>query len=139
MQQYRRAFSSIVNTDVKQVKHLNVILGLVIAASALIPATQTFANDTVARVGAGGLSFTKTEDIRMLEEILQISRRQVKVKYRFRNESDQDIHTTVAFPLPSYDVCPSDAPRCQGNYENLQGSSRGSSSINRNLASSYGW
>lgn len=61
-----------------------------------------FANETTARLGVGGLSFTKSEDIRMLQEILQISRSQVKVKYRFMNESDRDIHTTVAFTLPPY-------------------------------------
>jgi hypothetical protein len=42
----------------------------------------------------------KTEHIRMIEEILEISPLKVRVKYRFFNESDQDIHTTVAFPLP---------------------------------------
>ncbi|MGO9567942.1 MAG: DUF4424 family protein [Desulfomonilaceae bacterium] len=70
--------------------------------------TEAFANETTARLGAGGITFTKSEDIRMLEEILQISRKQVNVKYRFLNESDKDIHTTVAFPLPPYHLPPHD-------------------------------
>ena len=44
----------------------------------------------------------------MLEEILQISQKQVNVKYRFLNESKRGINTTVAFPLPPYDPVPSD-------------------------------
>jgi hypothetical protein len=40
----------------------------------------------------------------MLEEVLEISLRKIRVKYRFLNESDQDISSTVAFPLPSQDA-----------------------------------
>jgi hypothetical protein len=36
----------------------------------------------------------------MLEEVLEISPYKVCVKYRFLNDSDQGIQTTVAFPLP---------------------------------------
>lgn len=60
------------------------------------------ANDTVARVATGGITFLKSEDIAMLQETLEISTDKIKVHYRFMNESDQDIKTTVAFPMPIF-------------------------------------
>jgi hypothetical protein len=63
---------------------------------------EVLANDSTARLGAGGIELTKNEDIRILEEILEISTKKIRVKYRFLNESQKDIHTIVAFPLPLY-------------------------------------
>jgi hypothetical protein len=78
-------------------------LAVVIIISVLIVTTTTVsANDSVVRFGAGGIELVKTEHIRMLEEILGISPKKVRVKYRFLNESDNDIRTTVAFPFPVY-------------------------------------
>lgn len=65
-------------------------------------ATSAVANDTTARVGAGGLVFTKSNDIRMVSEKLSISTSRVTVDYVFRNESSTAIDTTVAFPMPPY-------------------------------------
>ena len=75
---------------------------LISIALLLVSVSGAFANDSTARVAAGGISFTKSTDIRMLEEVLQISTREVRVKFRFFNESDHDINTTVAFPMPVY-------------------------------------
>lgn len=61
------------------------------------------ANDTAAVLGAGGLELTTSEDIVMANEDLYLSKKQVRVRYAFRNESDRDITTTVAFPLPEID------------------------------------
>lgn len=61
-----------------------------------------YANDTTARVGAGGITFLKNEEIRLLQEELEISTKSVMVLYKFRNESNADIRTTVAFPMPTY-------------------------------------
>jgi hypothetical protein len=72
----------------------------VVAVSVSPPAT--LANDTIASFAAGGIELLKTEHIRMAEEVLEISPKQVNVKYRFFNESDHDIHTLVAFPLPPF-------------------------------------
>ncbi len=69
----------------------------------LFSATTVRANDTIFLVATGGISFAKSEDIRMVEEFLEISTKNVLVKYLFRNESAQDIETTVAFPMPAYD------------------------------------
>jgi hypothetical protein len=78
-----------------------ILIGILFMAGLIAP-PAILANDSVARFGAGGIELIKTEHIRMLEEILEISPKKVRVKYRFVNESDKDIHTTVAFPFPSY-------------------------------------
>ncbi|MBI5655356.1 MAG: DUF4424 family protein [Geobacter sp.] len=79
---------------------------LMSAAFTLLPSTLLFANDSTARIGAGGITLLKSENIRMLQEELEISTQKIRVRYRFINESDQDIKTTVAFPLPDYEWNP---------------------------------
>lgn len=74
-----------------------------ISIAMLISPTCTCANDSTAALAAGGIELTKNDNIRMLEEVLEISTRKVKVRYRFLNETCQDIETKVAFPLPLYD------------------------------------
>lgn len=61
-----------------------------------------YANDSTARIGAGGLTFTKTDDIRMTNEKLTISTESIVVKYRFLNESNSPVSSVVAFPMPSF-------------------------------------
>lgn len=58
------------------------------------------ANDTMATLGAGGLIFVQTEAVRLLSEDLYVSMDEVRVRYEFRNEGDEDTQTLVAFPLP---------------------------------------
>jgi hypothetical protein len=60
------------------------------------------ANDTTARVGAGGLVFEKSRDIRMVSENLTISTKRIDVQYRFRNEASHAIDAVVAFPMPEF-------------------------------------
>lgn len=60
----------------------------------------TTANDSVAAMGTGGLILQQTDGIRMDSEDLYVSAREVRVKYRFVNHTDQDIETIVAFPMP---------------------------------------
>lgn len=62
--------------------------------------SSSFANDSTARIGAGGITLLKSDQIKMVEEVLEISTKKISVKYRFRNESTKDITTFVAFPLP---------------------------------------
>lgn len=69
---------------------------------ALLISVSANANDSIARVGAGGITFLKSEDIRMAQEVLEISTKSIRVKYRFQNDSDKDIQATVAFPMPPY-------------------------------------
>ncbi|WP_273795159.1 DUF4424 domain-containing protein [Brucella intermedia] len=80
-------------------KVVSVLIAPVFAL-ATIPAQ---ANDTAAVLGAGGLQLTTSKDIVMASEDLYLSRGQVRVRYEFRNQSDHDITTTVAFPLPDID------------------------------------
>lgn len=61
------------------------------------------ANDSTARVGAGGLELLKTDNIQMVSEVLEISTSKIRVKYHFLNTSDKDVKTTVAFPMPAFD------------------------------------
>ena len=60
------------------------------------------ANDSTARVGAGGLALTKSTAIQMVEEVLSISQDTIDVRYKFHNDSATDITTLVAFPMPKY-------------------------------------
>lgn len=58
------------------------------------------ANDTMAQLGTGGLVFVQTGTVKMESEDLYVSPEQVRVRYRFRNEGEEDTRTLVAFPLP---------------------------------------
>lgn len=71
---------------------------LLLAGFAL--ATPALANDTMSTLGAGGLIFVQTEEVRMLSEDLYVSPDEVRVKYEFRNEGESDSSALVAFPLP---------------------------------------
>jgi hypothetical protein len=74
------------------------------ASIAVLVTTPAFANDSSASLGAGGLTLTRSADIRMAEELLRISPKQVAIRYSFVNEGARDIETIVAFPLPDIDA-----------------------------------
>lgn len=63
-------------------------------------ATCVLANDSMATLGAGGLIFTRSEEITMAKEDLYISPEKVEVKYLYRNTTDKPVKTIVAFPMP---------------------------------------
>ena len=73
---------------------------LSIAGLVLSTCFGLLANDTLATLGAGGLVPIKSTEIALESEELDLSLRQVRVRYAFRNASDHDIEATVAFPLP---------------------------------------
>ena len=58
------------------------------------------ADDSTATLGAGGLVLEKTDKIALVSEDLYLSPTAVKVSYRFRNLTNADIETNVAFPMP---------------------------------------
>ena len=60
------------------------------------------ADDSAAAVGAGGLVARRETRIIMAKEVLKISPTKVVVDYDFRNDSDEDVTTEVAFPVPPY-------------------------------------
>ena len=59
-----------------------------------------FANDTTAKLSAGGLVLTRNDHISMLSEDLYVSRSAIRVRYRFLNTSDRDVTVRIAFPMP---------------------------------------
>lgn len=61
------------------------------------------ANDSAAAIGAGGVQMVRQELVSMEKEELYLSIDKVTVAYEFRNLSDRDITTEVAFPVPEFD------------------------------------
>ena len=70
---------------------------------AILP-SAALADDSSAALGAGGLELTKSAQIRMAAEDLAISPDSVHIRYAFLNDSNKDIDTLVAFPLPDIDA-----------------------------------
>lgn len=68
----------------------------------------TAANDSVGHLAAGGLVLGQSDSIEMHSEDLFISTREIRVRYEFRNRTQQDVTTIIAFPLPEVSA-PSDA------------------------------
>ena len=58
------------------------------------------ANDSMGTVSTSGIKYLKNPHIDMQSEDLYISEYQIRVHYRFKNTSSQDITETVLFPLP---------------------------------------
>lgn len=73
---------------------------LLACALPALATTSALANDTMATLEAGGLVFTRSEEITMAREDLYISPEKVEVKYLYRNTSDKPVSTIVAFPMP---------------------------------------
>jgi hypothetical protein len=61
------------------------------------------ADDSAASIAAGGLVPRRETRIVMAKEVLKIGLRKVVVDYDFRNDSDEDVVTEVAFPVPPYE------------------------------------
>lgn len=72
-------------------------LALAILAAASLPVR---ADDRAAALVAGGLVVEKTDRIALAAEELYLSEQAVRIDYRFRNQTDADIETTITFPMP---------------------------------------
>jgi hypothetical protein len=70
---------------------------------ALAPAVA-FADDSSAELGAGGLVLTHSAEIRLADEYLRISPKEVTARFTFVNDSKGDVDILVAFPLPDIDT-----------------------------------
>lgn len=68
------------------------------------------ANDSTAELGTGGLILARTDAIAMQKENLFISEDEVRVDYVFRNQTNADVETVIAFPLPEIDGNPNSMP-----------------------------
>jgi len=75
---------------------------------ALIPRIAS-ANDAAASTAAGGIQLRQEARISMEKELLSISENKITVEYEFLNETDRDIATEIAFPVPPYDLNWTDA------------------------------
>jgi hypothetical protein len=76
-----------------------VLFAAGVCVSAPIPA---LGDDSAASIAAGGLVPRRETRIVMAKEVLGISPTKIVVDYDFRNDSDQDVTTEVAFPIPPY-------------------------------------
>jgi hypothetical protein len=63
-----------------------------------------FGNDSAASTAMGGIRLRRESRVAMLKEKLTISTEKITVEYEFLNETDHDISTEVAFPIPAYAV-----------------------------------
>jgi len=79
-----------------------LLLRFVSLSAALCVCLPAFANDAVISVGAGGILLGSEPRIEMRREKLRISAEKVVVEYEFVNDTDEDVTTPVAFPLPPY-------------------------------------
>ncbi len=76
-----------------------------IASLAFLSAVQSLrADDGAASIAAGGIVMVREPRITMQKEVLRISSSKVQVAYEFRNDTDKDITTEVAFPVPAYSL-----------------------------------
>lgn len=81
----------------------NLVAASIFSAVVCSPA---FANDTTAQLGTGGLIFVRTDTVAMESEDLFISPEEVRVAYKFRNISEADVESVVAFPMPDIEANP---------------------------------
>ena len=77
--------------------------GLVMALLSLF-IRSAIANNSSAELATGGLVFTKNPSIEMRHEDLFISMAEIRVRYVFFNNSNKDISSTVAFPMPDITI-----------------------------------
>jgi uncharacterized protein DUF4424 len=83
------------------------IFAVILAAGlGLFASAGGLADDSAASIAAGGLVARRETRVMMAREALRISPEKVVVDYDFRNDTDQDVTTEVAFPVPPYDWGP---------------------------------
>ncbi|MGA3372242.1 MAG: DUF4424 family protein [Terracidiphilus sp.] len=81
-----------------------VLCAIVFAvALGLVASLPALADDSAAAIAAGGIVPRRETRIVMAKEVLRISEKKIVVDYDFRNDTDQDVTTEVAFPVPPYE------------------------------------
>ncbi|TIL73638.1 MAG: DUF4424 domain-containing protein [Mesorhizobium sp.] len=94
----------------------------VLTAALALSATPVFANDSIAELGTGGLILSRSDAVAMESEDLYISPEKVTVDYVFRNITDKDVDTIVAFPMPDIEGDPNEMPAIpDGQSDNFLG------------------
>lgn len=84
----------------------------------LCAAPQARANDSTAELGTNGLILSRSDVISMESEDMFISADRIEVDYVFRNDSDRDVETIVAFPMPDLAGNPFSVPAIPGDSRN---------------------
>ncbi len=93
----------------------------VLAALAILSAARSLhADDGAASIAAGGIVMVREPRITMKKEVLRISADKVQVDYEFRNDTDRDITTEVAFPVPAYSLNWDKLPIRYQGFEDFQ-------------------
>jgi hypothetical protein len=92
-----------------------------LAAALATFAGPALANDSTAELGTGGLVLSRTDAVAMESEDLFLSRDKVTVDYVFRNTSDKDVDTIVAFPMPDIEGNPNVIPSIPREADNFLG------------------
>jgi hypothetical protein len=77
-------------------------LAILPTAFLLLTPFLAVADDSAASIAAGGLVPRRETRIVMAKEVLRIGDKKVIVDYDFRNDTDQNVTTEVAFPIPPY-------------------------------------
>jgi hypothetical protein len=79
------------------------------------------ADDGAASIAAGGIVVMGKEPrITMAKEVLSISISKVLVDYDFRNDTDENVTTEVAFPIPPYDLAMEEIAPAQQSFEGFR-------------------
>jgi hypothetical protein len=93
----------------------------VFAALALLSGARSLhADDGAASIAAGGIVMVREPRITMQKEVLRISASKVQVDYEFRNDTDKDITTEVAFPVPAYSLDWDERPVQYQGFEDFE-------------------
>ena len=68
----------------------------------LHPCSMLLGNDGAAEIALGGIRLKQERRVALVKERLFISKKKVRVEYEFVNESDSEVATEIAFPIPDY-------------------------------------
>jgi hypothetical protein len=88
-------------------------------AAAPLPAAAARRNDGAAETAAGGLRLRKERSVAMAKERLTIAPDRVRVEYEFRNDTDKDVVTEIAFPIPEY-AYPGEDPGGERDFKDFR-------------------
>jgi hypothetical protein len=91
------------------------MLRYVLTAALALSAVPALANDSIAELGTGGLILSRSDAVAMQSEDLFISPEKVTVDYVFHNNTDRDVDSIVAFPMPDISGDPHEMPAIPEN------------------------
>jgi hypothetical protein len=81
-------------------------IGLMLLAGTVL--SQPAHADSTAELSVGGLTFARNPDLSIESEELTITIDEVRIRYKFLNQSPNPLTATLAFPLPDIDLSEAD-------------------------------